>query len=362
MSVNFTRRGFIAASTAAIAATGRHILLTSLIVAGLASASPSIAQDKPTCEAGQKLFESHLLLNGSICVPEAPQRVAFLDDYVVYAMELGIPTITRSYYSNIIVTDFPGLASRLDPATTFDVGNTWEMKGEALLNAQPDLIVTLKYWDVAIGFAKDIAPTIIVDDEKAESWLDTPRMVADLFGKQAEQAELEAGLEARLTGLRDALAKAGSPSFTFTQVEAADSFWTFTTEAFGPEFAVSAGMKTGPSIPTPEVAATMPSGSTVAVPVSQENLGFIDADHIFLYANNESDGAEEMLRNSPIFQKFAADRPGRVHFLKGEYWFRGSASSAHRIIDDIYRNVLGVEPKDVSPNPFAWAYEPAPAQ
>lgn len=325
-------------------------------------AGPALAQEAPVCDPGTHLFDNPLLLDGALCVPDDPQRVAFIDDNVVYAMELGIPTITRSYYSNIITTDFPGLTALLDPATTTDIGNTWEMKGEALLGAQPDLVVTAKYWDVAIGYARDIAPTIVIDDEKGTSWLDTPRMVAALFGKEAEQAALEAGLTARIEALRTAIAATGkTPTFSFTQVEAADSFWTFTTDAFGPEFAVSAGLKTGPSIPTPELAATLPGGSSVAVPVSQENLSFIDADHVFFYANIGSDPAE-LVKDNPIFQKFAADRPGRVHFLKGEYWFRGSASSAHRIIDDIYRDVLGQDPAAVSPNPFAWAYETASAQ
>lgn len=323
---------------------------------------PALAQDTPVCETGTRPFEHHLLLDGPVCVPETPERVAFIDDNVVYAMELGIPTITRSYYSGVITADFPGLASRLDPAVTTDIGNTWEMKGEALLSAQPDLVVTAKYWEVAIAYARDIAPTLVIDDGKGTSWLDTPRMVAALFGKQAAQAELEAGIDARVAALSKAVAATGNvPTFSFTQIEDADSFWTFTTEAFGAEFALHAGLALGPNIPTPEAAATLPGGSSVALPVSQENLSFIDADHLFFYSNIGSD-PEELVEDNPIFQKFAADRPGRVHFLKGEYWFRGSASSAHRIIDDIYRDVLGQDPAEVSTNPFAWTYETAAAE
>ena len=342
----------------------RQLLLTSLLVTGLTTAAPVLAQDKPACEAGQKLFESPLLLDGPVCIPEVPARTAVLDDLVVHAMELGIPTITRSYYSNIITTDFPGLAARLDSASTADIGNTWEMKAELLLDANPDLVISAKYWDVAIAAAKDIAPTLVIDDEQAATWVELPRMFAELFGKQAQQAELEAGVAARVEALKSALAasKPEPTTITFTQIEAIDSFWTFTTAAFGPEFLESSGMAMGPSIPTPEEAEKIPGGSNVALPVSQENLSFVDADHIFFYANNEAGDPQAIVAGNPIFQKFAADRPGRVHFLKGEYWFRASASSAHRIIDDIYRNVLGVEPKDVSPNPFAWTYETAQAQ
>lgn len=205
-------------------------------------------------------------------------------------------------------------------------------------------------------YAKGIAPTLVIDTTKTRSWRDVPRMLARLFGKEAEQAEREAGVDARAAAFKAALEASGKPnSFSFTQVENETSFWTFTTAAFGLEFGVGAGMKTGAGIPTPEVAATMPGGSNVALPVSQENLGLLEADHMFFYANTGSDAAQ-MVANNAIFQRFAESRPGGVHFLKGEYWFRPSAASANRIIDDLYEAVLSVDPETVSPNPMAWTY------
>lgn len=317
-------------------------------------AAPAIAQDVPACAPGTRLFESPLLLKGPLCVPEAPARTAFIDDTVLYALELGIPSVTSSYYSDVILADFPGYASRL--ATTTNVGNTWEMSGEVLLGADPDLVVTTKYWDDAIAYAEGIAPTIVIDDERAPTSVEIPRMLATLFGKDAEQAKLEADLDARLAALRQALSASGAgKSFSFTQIESATGFWTFTTEAFGTAFAIDAGLELGQGIPAPEDAARIDDGSTVAIPVAQENLDLIDADHIFFYANLGSDPAE-LVKDNPIFQRFAAQRPGRIHFLKGEYWFRAGATSAHRIIDDLYRDVLGEDPAAVSPNPLAWTY------
>jgi ABC-type Fe3+-hydroxamate transport system substrate-binding protein len=323
-------------------------------------ASPASAQDAPACPPGTRLFE-HVLLIDPVCVPEAPERVAFIDDNVMSALELDIPSVTRSYYSDVIIADFPGAAARLDPSTTTHIGNTWEMHGEVLLTAQPDLVVTGKYWDVAIPYAQDLAPTLVIDDERATSWRDVPRMLAALFGKEAEQGALEAGIDARMAAFKAALEAAGGggTSFTFTQIESETSFWTFTTEAFGTQLAIDAGLQLGPHIPSPEQAAALPDGSTVAVPVSQENLDFIDADHLFFYANLGSD-PEKLVEGNELFQRFAAARPGRIHFIKGEYWFRAGAMSAHRIIDDLYRAVLGSDAAAVSPNPLAWAYQ-APA-
>ncbi len=333
--------------------TARALALGLLLVL---PAGPALAQDAAACDAGLRLFEDRLLVGGALCVPDVPSRPAFLDDMVIHALELGIPSVARQYYSDVIVADFPGLAPGLDPATTVDLGRPWEMSGEALLAAEPDLVVSSPWLEAANAYAGDIAPTLILDTDEAESWRDTPRLLARLFGKETQQAALEAGVDARVAAFRDALDKAGvGRSFSFTQVEDASSFWTFTADAFGPEFALAAGLELGASIPTPEVAATMPGGSSVALPVSQENLAFIDADHLFFYANLGSD-AEDLVRDNAVFQRFAAARPGRIHFLEGEYWFRSSASSAHRILDDLYRAVLGVDPESVAPNPMAWTY------
>jgi ABC-type Fe3+-hydroxamate transport system substrate-binding protein len=322
-------------------------------------AGPAIGQDKPTCEAGTHLFENRLLIS-PVCVPDDPKRVAFIDDIVLNAIELGIPSVTTSHYSDIIVADFPGIASKLDPATTTSVGNTWEMNGEVLLTADPDLVVTAKYWDVAIPLAQAVAPTLVVDSDIATDWRDIPRMLAALFHKEAEQAALEADVEARVAAFTAALeASDAGRTFSFTTVENATSLWSFTTEAFGAHFAESAGLKLADTIPSPEEAAKLVDGSTVAFPVSQEQLATIDADHIFLYSNLGTD-PEELLKDNAFFQRFAAERPGQIHFIRGEYWFRPGAASAHRIVDDLYRDVLGVDAERVSPNPMRWTYVVTP--
>lgn len=338
--------------------TGPNRLLAGAALS-LSLVTPAIGQDAPACAPGQRLFEHELIDGGPVCVPESPGRVAFLDSNVVVGIELGIPSVTRSYYSDVIVADFPGVAAKLDPATTTHVGNTWEMNGEVLLQADPDLVIDAIYWEDANTLAKAIAPTVVIDEDRTSGIWDVSRLVAALFGKEAEQAELEADVDARVAGFRAALeASPAGRTFSFSQVESPTQLWMFTVEAFGPDFALRSGMELGAGVLSPEEAAQRADGSTVAFPVSQENLAEIDADHIFLYANLGSD-PEAMLKDNEIFQRFAAARPGQIHFIKGEYWFRGSAMSAHRIIDDLYRDVLGIDPETVSPNPFRWAYEVA---
>lgn len=104
-------------------------------------ASAAAAQDKPVCEAGTHLFEDRILVE-PVCVPDEIKRPAFLDENIVHALELGIPSVTRQYYAGTITTDLPGLLPALEASSPVDIGNPWEMKGELLLSANPDLVIS----------------------------------------------------------------------------------------------------------------------------------------------------------------------------------------------------------------------------
>ena len=304
------------------------------------------------CGPGTHQF-AHRLLAEPVCVPDDPQRVAFIDSNIAFAVALDIPSVTTSYYSSVMVQDFPGVAGRLDPKAT-DVGNTWEMNGELLLLADPDLVVTSIYWHAANGFARALAPTVAIDPDKATSWREVPALVAELFGKQAEQQALDAALDARLVAFRAALGDAPA-TFTFVQVESPTQLWLFTSKTFGAELALEAGLRFAPQVLAPEAAAKVAQGGPFAYPVSLEQIDQIDADHIFVYAMTGSD-ARKMLLETPIGARFAELHARELHFLAGEYWFNASAFAAQRVLDDLIRDVLGRAPGEVSPNPLAWSY------
>lgn len=329
------------------------------IAAVLALLGPALAED--SCPPGQKLFAHKLLATAPVCVPQKPARAAFIDQTVAFAVALGIPTITRSYYSDMVLADFPGLADRLDAASMTDVGHTWEMNGETLLNAQPDLVVSSIYWDAANGFAEALAPTVVIDPDRATSWRDVPALVAELFGLGPEQAALDAGLDARLDTFRAALAAKGpAPSFTFVQVEAPQQFWVYTGRTFGPELALSAGLRLADNVLSPADAANIENGGLFAYPVSLEQTGLLEADHIFVYASTGGAEAEAMLTSTELGRRFAEANAGHIHYLNGQYWFNASAFAAHRVLDDLIRDVLQVDPAVFSPNPYAQTYQPAP--
>lgn len=335
----------------------RLFTFVSLVVVLLMCIVPIAAQDTTECEEGFRLFDHELLATEPLCIPVDPQRIAFIDSSIAYGIALGVESITRNYYFDAFLGDFPALVDEEAMSAMIDVGNTWEINAEALLEAEPDLIVSTTWWPETNEYAQAIAPTIVIDFDSSESWLEGFDLIAQLTGRIDEQAALLAEIDERIGTLRDLLSEKGLSETTFTVaiIEEPTQLWLFTEMNFGAELAKQAGLLLPDTVPTPEEAIASGDGA-YAVPISLELLPLIDADHIFLFTNYNSD-VEEGLFASPVWQSFAAPNPDRIHFLNGEYWVRDHPISAHRIIDDLFLYVAGVDPAEVSPNPFAYTYQ-----
>jgi iron complex transport system substrate-binding protein len=319
------------------------------------------AQETAECEPGFRLFEHELLATDPLCIPEDPQRIAFIDSSIAYGVALGVESVTRSYYFDAFLGDFPGLVDEEVINAMVDIGDTWEMNAEALLLAEPDLIISATWWPEANEYAETIAPTVVIDHDRAETWLQSFDIITQIVGRTDVQEALLAGIDERLATLTELRGEdTADTTFTVTIIESAEQLWMFTEYNFGAQMALQAGLSFADTVPTPEEAAETGDGP-YAVGISIEQLRLIDADHIFLFTNY-ADNAQEALFASPIWQRFAASDPERIHFLSGEYWVRDHPIAAHRVLDDLFHYVAGVDPAEVSPNPFAYTYQLPPTE
>lgn len=307
------------------------------------------------CDDGFLPFDHELLATEPVCIPENPQRIAFIDSTINNAIALGVDSVTRSYYLEASIGEFPMLLDDAALGEMTDVGNTWEMNAESLLLAKPDLVVTSTWWPETNELIEGIAPTVIFDHDRAGTWVESFDAVAKLTGRIDTQAKLLAEIDQRLTVLRSTLGeKAADTTFTVVIIEGPEQLWLFTEKNFGAELALKAGLSLTESVPTAaEVLAA--TGSEYATSISLERLSLIDADHIFMFTNWNS-GMEKELFANPVWQNFAGSNPERIHLLDGEYWVRDHPIAAHRVLDDLFRYVAGVDPAMVSPNPFAHTY------
>jgi iron complex transport system substrate-binding protein len=319
-------------------------------------ALPAAAQGDTVCEPGFRLFDHEVLATDALCIPEHPQRIAFIDGTIAMGISLGVPSITNNYYFRAFLGDFPALLDEEAIAQMVDVGDTWEINAEALLLAEPDLIISATWWEDTNATIKPIAPLVIIDFDKLETWLPAFDAVAQITGKTEEAGALLAAMDERIATLRDLIAESETPeTISLTIIESPDMLWTFTEKNFGVYLAKQAGIPLADGIPTPEEAAATGDGA-YAMSVSLENLPLIDADHVFLFTNFGSD-VEKELFVTPVWQAFEGINPERVHFLEAEYWVRDHPIAAHRVLDDLFTYVAQVDPAEVSPNPFAYTYQ-----
>jgi len=317
------------------------------------------AQEAP-CDAGFRLFNHELLATEPVCIPENPERIALVDDKAITAYSLGVQTVTNNWYLTDFAKAYPSALDEAALEGMVDIGYVGEANAEAILSAQPDLIISAAWWEQHNAAFARIAPTVIFDYEAATSWLQGEEAIAQVLGRAEEQEALLAELDTRTRTLRDLLQDT-APQTTYTvfrTTDARDNLQVFTTLNFGAQLAEAVGLSMPDTIATPEEAARV--NRPYWYPLSLERLTDLEADHVFFLPGWEADTQEAFLSN-PLWGQLDAVQEEGVYFIggTGEHWIRENVINAHRVLDDLFIYVAGVDPAEVSPNPFAYTYQPA---
>ena len=119
------------------------------------------------CEDGFRAFTD---VRGEVCVPDVPERIVSTHDYnaAVQVLSLGGPLVGMASRGGSFA---PDVAQFFDLSGIADVGNYTEPSVEAVLNLQPDLIVTYTFTDGDVAFLSEetlerleqIAPVVTID-------------------------------------------------------------------------------------------------------------------------------------------------------------------------------------------------------
>lgn len=143
---------------------------------------------------------------GTTEVPYGPQRIAALDLAALDILDslglgdrvVGIPKKSSVSY----------LTAYIDNGEITNLGSVKEVDMEALNSLEPDLIIIGGRLSSEYENLAKIAPTIGVQIDHEEGYLDSARsnveMIASLYGKEEEAQEIFAGFEARIQALRAA--------------------------------------------------------------------------------------------------------------------------------------------------------------
>mgnify|MGYP001809941652 CR=1 FL=1 len=268
-----------------------------------------------------------------VCVPAAPQRIVTLDPWLTLGtlQELGAPFVGAP----LIGIQEPHVRAALEPEVV-DVGHPLQPSLERLAGLNPDLILGSSYLHAQTheGLSR-IAPTLLIDPI---DWKEHFRLIAELTGHAQRAAEIIRSYEARTARLR-----AGMPDIRVSVVRISPSGFQVYLQgpaAYGP-YAVleEAGIRrTDYEITRDQTVLKRPDWEEIAALEGDVLLYVVVSG----YDTAQDDALEAETRANPFWQMLPAVRAGRAYRVERGHWMGFSgAGSAHKVLDDIERFVLG---------------------
>lgn len=310
------------------------------------------ASDAEACAEGFHLFEHEYMEGDAVCIPDNPQRIAVLDFNATSLMlSLGIkPVAYNGFWQEMLTMANPEVAEDLEDllADARDAGERGNESLETLTLAQPDVIFAPNYNPANLAALNAIAPTVMYDT--AAPWREAIGMAGEVIGKAEDVTALFEQLDARIELLSTTLAET-SPTPTLATI----GFYSGQTEPYllldGFAYHDLLHDAAVTLVPTDMDSVVAELGSPVAA-LSTERLDLIDADRLLVIIDTAT-GSEDFasLRAHPLWKNLGVVKNDEVYSV-GSYWYSSNPYDLHKVIDDIFRIVAGVEPADISPNPL----------
>jgi len=311
------------------------------------------AQETITCEEGFWLFDHERLASDPVCVPDNPQRIVSLDMPATEFLLLNdIPIVgVFGYAADEISAVTPGLADELKDIPRFD----WPPSLELVTELNPDLIVAFKDSSLFYSGMEQIAPIVVYDAAYATDWKSSTSFWSEVFHKEDAYADMLDTYNARIEELQTALGEnrgelkvsAFVPSPTYPMMWLVDSAQGIVLNDVG--------------LGRPDSQATnFADGGYVEggadygfVAISEEALGLVDGDVIFVFTYPSTDAAEndeintylkDYYENDVVFNALSGVEAGNAHIV-GPHWFRAQTYlAANLMLDDLFTYLTDVEP------------------
>jgi iron complex transport system substrate-binding protein len=305
----------------------------------------AISNASAECDAGFHLFENENIVK-PVCVTETAQRIVTLDPFYSLQMsvEMDLPVIASAAYSSD--GGFPASLSAEAAAEIEVIGGFEAPNMEAITALNPDLIIGDAYFlSAQYDLFNEIAPTVLIS---SGDWKDWYRIIAAAAGvpERAETAFDE--YNARIADLQARMPENVTVSF-LRIVPDGFQLYREAPNAYAPIAVMSEA-----GITRPEFESGTDEESFARL--DYEGLTHIEGD-ILLYVVGGSDDDGEQLEaetlDNPIWQALPAVRAGQAYRVDAGPWMSfGGLGSAHAVLDDLFRYVAGIDPQEVSPNPF----------
>lgn len=249
-------------------------------------------------------------VKGEVEIPANPQRIVDISGSSEELVLLGHTPVATANVDSYQTDKVPTyIEDKLGDASIVGHSMMDTMDIEAILQAEPDLIIMAPRQEKIYDQLKEIAPVVMLEDQ-SNDWEAKLKDVAELFGQEKEAEQWLEKYYEKAEKLGNEIKEANGDQTYVTVLATSGQFMVFT------EGGIGTVLKDDMKLPQPE---NMPKQDSITLPtVTMEGLSEIDADHIIVIAT-ESDKAD--LDASSVWKEIRAVKEGNVTILDASPYF-----------------------------------------
>ena len=258
-------------------------------------------------EAQTRIVQS---VKGEVEIPADPKRIVDISGSSEELALLGHTPVGTANVDSYETDKVPSyVQDKLGDAKVVGHSMMDTMDIEAILAAEPDLIIMAPRQEKIYDQLKEIAPVVMLED-RSNDWEAKLKDVAALFGQEEEAQKWLDNYYVKAEEIGKEIKEANGDQTYLTVLASSGQFMVFT------EGGIGTVLKEDMKLPQP---ANMPEQDSITLPtVTMEGLTERDADHIIVIAT-ESDKAD--LEASTVWPQIRAVKEGNVTILDASPYF-----------------------------------------
>lgn len=272
------------------------------MVTGCSGSNGSEGNDKETRTVSS--------VKGEVEIPANPKRIVDISGSSEELVILGhtpVATANVDSYQTDKVASY--VADKLGDSKVVGHSMMDTMDIEAILAANPDLIIMAPRQEKIYDQLKEIAPVVMVEDY-SNDWRTKLIETSKLFGQEEDANKWLASYDEKAKKLGKEIKDANGEQTYVTVLATAGQFMVFSDAGIGTILNQDMGLAQPKNMPKQD-SITLPT-------VTMEGLSEIDADHIIVVAT-DSDKAD--LEKSTVWPEIRAVKEGNVTILNASPFF-----------------------------------------
>lgn len=295
------------------------VLVSIGVLAGCAGKKEEVKQ-----ENDKKVVST---VKGNVEIPAKPKRIVDISGSSEELVILGhtpVATANTDPYKPTELADY--IKDKLGNSKIVGFSMTDTMDVEAILGADPDLIIMSERQEKIYDQLKKIAPVVVMKDY-ANDWRTKINEVAKLFGQESDAEKWLGEYDKKVQAIaKEIVDKNGKESY-LTILASAGKFYIFSDAGIG------AILYNDMKLDKP---ANLPVQEGISLPVvTMEGLAQISADNMVVLAT-QADKKE--LENSSVWKNIKAVKEGKVTILESSPYFgQGYAPIGRELLLDVIK-------------------------